>query len=48
MPQRQVGGQTYSELVVFENKAALEGLQDECLFLKVLGSYPKEPLRTKS
>jgi chorismate mutase/prephenate dehydratase len=29
-------------------KAALGGLQDECLFLKVLGSYPKEPLRTKS
>jgi chorismate mutase/prephenate dehydratase len=29
-------------------KAALEGLREECLFLKVLGSYPKEPLRTKS
>lgn len=29
-------------------KAALEGLREECLFLKVLGSYPKEPLRAKS
>jgi len=29
-------------------KAALEGLQDECIFLKVLGSYPKEPLRARS
>ena len=29
-------------------KAALEGLQEECLFVKVLGSYPKEPLRAKS
>jgi len=28
--------------------AALEALRDECLFLKVLGSYPKEPLRAKS
>lgn len=29
-------------------KAALEGLREECLFLKILGSYPKEPLRAKS
>lgn len=29
-------------------KVALEGLREECLFLKVLGSYPKEPLRAKS
>jgi chorismate mutase / prephenate dehydratase len=28
--------------------AALEGLRDECLFLKVLGSYPRAPLRAKS
>jgi chorismate mutase/prephenate dehydratase len=29
-------------------KAALGELQNECLFLKILGSYPKEPLRAKS
>ena len=29
-------------------QAALEGLREDCLFLKVLGSYPKEPLRAKS
>ncbi|MFQ5846795.1 MAG: prephenate dehydratase [Candidatus Methylomirabilales bacterium] len=29
-------------------KAALEALREDCLFLKVLGSYPKEPLRAKS
>ncbi len=29
-------------------QAALERLREECLFLKVLGSYPKEPLRAKS
>lgn len=28
-------------------QSALEQLREECLFLKVLGSYPKEPLRTK-
>ncbi|MEA3509444.1 MAG: prephenate dehydratase [candidate division NC10 bacterium] len=29
-------------------KAALERLGEGCLFLKVLGSYPKEPVRAKS
>ncbi len=29
-------------------QTALDRLRDECLFLKVLGSYAKEPLRTKS
>ncbi|MFQ5881289.1 MAG: prephenate dehydratase [Candidatus Methylomirabilales bacterium] len=29
-------------------QTALEQLREECLFLKVLGSYPKEPLRAKS
>ncbi len=29
-------------------KAALERLREECLFLKVLGSYAREPLRAKS
>lgn len=29
-------------------QVALECLREECLFLKVLGSYPKEPLRARS